>query len=86
LGYRWQKADYNKVYIKGGNQMYTLFFSCDNDTDTTMNFVDCSDAVNAAVHLQYMAGGYNTSNCWHYEVINEEGRVVYEDECMRHFE
>ena len=65
--------------------MYTLTFIDWEEKETVEHFDDSSDAVNAAVYKQYMEGGYNTSGDWHYKVTNKDGRVIYEDECMRYF-
>ena len=66
--------------------MYTLSFTSMLDEQTVQFFDDSSDAVNAAVYMQAMEGGYNTSGEWHYEIINDKGHTVHEDECMRHFD
>lgn len=65
--------------------MYTLTFNNALGDCNVQTFDDCSDAVNAAVYLQAMDGGYNTSTDWWYEVIDSEGNTVYADECMRIF-
>ena len=65
--------------------MYTLTFNNAHNERTVRTFDDSSDAVNAAVYLQVMDGGYNTSTEWYYEVTDAKGNVVYSDECMRHF-
>ena len=66
--------------------MYKLTFNNALNELTVQTFDDSTDAVNAAVHLQVMDGGYNTSTDWHYEVIDNDGNTVYADECMRHFD
>jgi hypothetical protein len=68
-----------------GKKMYTLTFIDWEENETVEHFDDSSAAVNAAVYLQYMEGGYNTSSDWSYKVTNENGRVIYEDTCMRYF-
>jgi hypothetical protein len=65
--------------------MYTLTFTNYEGEQNVQHFDDSSDAVNAAVYLQYMEGGYNTSGDWCYEVTDANGDVIYADECMRHF-
>lgn len=65
--------------------MYTLTFKNAHNERTVRKFDDSSDAVNEAVYLQVMDGGYNTSTEWHYEVTDTKGNVVYSDECMRYF-
>ena len=65
--------------------MYKLTFTNWENEKTVKTFENSSDAVNAAVYLQYMEGGYNTSGDWCYEVTDANGDVIYEDECMRYF-
>lgn len=66
--------------------MYTLTFNNALNETTVKTFDDSTAAVNAAVYLQVMDGGYNASTDWHYEVTDSEGNTVYADECMRHFD
>ena len=66
--------------------MYTLTFNNALNELTEKAFDDSTTAVNAAVHLQVMDGGYNTSTEWWYEVTDSDGNTVYADECMRHFD
>jgi hypothetical protein len=66
--------------------MYTLTFTNWEDEQAVENFECSSDAVNAAVQMQVLEGGYNTSGDWHYEVVNEKGHTIYADECMQYFD
>ncbi|MBF9056316.1 hypothetical protein HKCCA1065_06865 [Rhodobacterales bacterium HKCCA1065] len=66
--------------------MYTLYFTTWENEEVVKIFDDSSDAVNEAVKMQVNEGGYNTTGDWFYKITNSNGMVVYEDECMRHFE
>ncbi|NRP13335.1 MULTISPECIES: hypothetical protein [unclassified Aliiroseovarius] len=66
--------------------MYQLKFSNILNETTVQTFENSTEAVNVAVHLQVMDGGYNTSTDWWYEVTDSDGNTVYADECLRNFE